>query len=100
MNYTSSNLTFKYQMLSRLISDCEYYINSYNWFFKPYSPNEKHLYYKNVKKHIEEMIKLYNSFSDEAKPEWTSLKHIENLKNQMLNIEEEVKHYLGDKNAL
>lgn len=75
-------------MLDRLRSDCDYFLNNGNGFLE-------HLYYKDVDKHIEEMKRIYNSFSEEEKPEWINLKDIENYQvqmNEMLekNSEEEI----------
>lgn len=79
---------YKYMMLDRLRADCDYFLNNGNGFLG-------HLYYKEVDKHIEEMKKIYNSFSEEEKPEWINLKDIENYQvqmNEMLekNSEEEI----------
>lgn len=76
---------FDYMMLSRLQSDCDYFLKNGNGFVG-------HLYYKDVDKHIEEMKKIYNSFSDEEKPEWITLEEIDNYKdkmNEMLEKDEE-----------
>lgn len=71
---------FDYMMLDRLCTDCEYFLrNGY----------VKNLYYKDVDKHIEEMKKIYNSFSEREKPEWLSMEEIENYKIQMVKMLEE-----------
>lgn len=71
---------FGYMMLDRLRTDCEYFLrNGY----------VKNLYYKDVDKHIEEMKKIYNSFSEGEKPEWLSMEEIENYKIQMMEMLEE-----------
>ena len=69
-------------MLDRLRTDCEYFLGNGNG-------QEKHLYYKNVEKHIEEMKKIYNSFSADEKPEWLSLEKIEDYNKQMTDLLEE-----------
>lgn len=66
------NKTFNYQLLDRMKGDCLYFLGYGNRY-------EKHLYYESVDKHIKEMKKLYNSFSDEDKPEWLTMKDIEIL---------------------
>lgn len=65
-----------YMMLDRLRTDCEYFLGNGNGYLG-------HLYYKDVDKHIEEMKKIYESFSDEEKPEWISLEDIDNYKQKM-----------------
>lgn len=67
---------FDYMMLSRYKSDCEYYLGNGGRY-------AGHLYFKNPNRHIEEMEKLYNSFSDEDKPEWLTWEDIQNYKRQM-----------------
>lgn len=76
---------FDYMMLSRLQSDCEYFLKNGNGFVG-------HLYYKDVDRHIEEMKKIYNSFSKEERPEWISLEEIDSYQekmNKMLEKDEE-----------
>lgn len=70
---------YNYMMLDRLKSDCEYFLGNGNGFLG-------HLYYKDINKHIDEMKKLYNSFSNDEKPEWLSLEDIEEYKNKMIDI--------------
>lgn len=66
-----------YRMLSRLESDCKYFLGNGNGY-------EGHLYYKEINEHCNEMKKLYESFSDEDKPEWISLEKIETYRKEML----------------
>jgi NAD(P)H-flavin reductase len=54
-------------MLSRLQSDCEYYLGYGN-------RTKKHLYYGDEKEHIEEMKKLYEKLP--VKPEWLAFEKI------------------------
>jgi len=65
-----------YMMLDRLRTDCEYFLGNGNGFLGS-------LYYKDIDKHIEEMKKLYKSFSEQEKPEWISLEDIYNYKQKM-----------------
>lgn len=65
-----------YMMLDRLRTDCDYFLGNGNGYLG-------HLYYKDVDKHIEEMKKIYESFTDEEKPEWISLEDIDNYKEKM-----------------
>lgn len=54
---------FQYQMLDRLRSDCDYYLGYGN-------RNPKRLWADNEKDHIEEMKRIWLSFSEDEKPEW------------------------------
>lgn len=67
---------FDYMMLDRLRMDCSYFLGNGNGYIN-------HLYYKDIDKHIEEMKKIYNSFSEEEKPEWINLEDIEDFKTRM-----------------
>ncbi|KQN96832.1 LPD11 domain-containing protein [Paenibacillus sp. Leaf72] len=60
--YAENPHRFNYMMLSRLRSDCDYYLGFGN-------RNEKHLCCGNVKEHIERMKAIYNSFPEGQKPE-------------------------------
>lgn len=68
-----------YMMLSRLQSDCNYFLGSGNGY-------EGHLYYKEVNKHCDEMKNLYESFADEDKPEWLTAEQIEEYREKMIGI--------------
>ena len=52
-----------YQLLDRLRSDCEYYLNYGN-------RHPKSLWAGDEKLQIEFMIKLHESFKEDEKPEW------------------------------
>ena len=67
---------FRYQLLGRLKSDCDYYLGNGN-------RNDKHLWAGNVKDQIQTMKDLYNSFSDDKKPEWISMEDIEKYDKEM-----------------
>jgi hypothetical protein len=56
-------------LLSRLKMDCNYFLNHGN-------RQESKLYYYDVKRHIEEMKKLYKLLPIFAKPEWLPFKKI------------------------
>ena len=73
----NSDDIFKYQLLSRLQSDCEYYLGNGN-------RNKKQLWAEDEREQIEVMKLLYNSFWDENKPEWLSMTDIENYEKQMV----------------
>lgn len=66
---------FRYQMLSRMQQDCEYFLGNGNG-------NEKHLWAGNVEDQIKYMKDLWNSF--EEKPEWLSMEDIEKYEKDML----------------
>lgn len=70
----SSSDSFKYQMLGRLKSDCEYFLGNGN----RYSGS---LYMKNVNDQIEAMEKIWNILKE--KPEWLTLDQIKEFKNKM-----------------
>lgn len=66
-----------YMMLSRLESDCKYFLGYGNRY-------EGHLYYKNVAEHIQHMKDLWNSFSKEDKPKWLTMEQIEQYEKEMI----------------
>lgn len=70
---------FDYMMLDRLKTDCDYFLGNGDGFLG-------HLYYKNIDRHIEEMEKIYESFSNEEKPEWINLEDIKNYKEKMTKM--------------
>ena len=65
-----------YMLLSRLESDCKYYLGNGN-------RNEKVLWAGSVDKQIAKMKELWNSFPDDMKPEWLSMEDIENYEKEM-----------------
>lgn len=75
--YKENPYKFNYQMLSRLESDCKYYLGYGNRY-------TEHLYYKDEQRHIDEMKKLYNSFPEDQKPEWLTWEQILNYEKLML----------------
>lgn len=68
--------TFKYQMLSRLQRDCDYFLGNGN-------RAEKYLWATNVPDHIKLMRALYNSFENDKKPEWLTEQDIDNYEKEM-----------------
>ena len=78
---------FRYQLLGRLKSDCDYYLGNGN-------RKDKSLWAGNVKDQIQTMKDLYNSFSDDMKPEWISLEDIDNYEKEMTNGLKEDINYL------
>lgn len=74
--YTHKDSKFKYMLLDRLKQDCEYFLGNGNG-------AEKHLWAGNIDDQIKLMKDLYNSFSDNQKPEWISIEDIENYEEEM-----------------
>ncbi|MDV5987564.1 hypothetical protein KB575_00580 [Streptococcus canis] len=69
---------FDYMMLSRLQSDCDYYLGYGN-------RNEKRLWAGNVVDQIAEMKRLWQNFPDDKKPEWLTWQNILDYEERMLN---------------
>lgn len=74
--YTHKDSKFKYMLLDRLKQDCEYFLGNGNG-------AEKHLWAGNIDDQIKLMKDLYNSFSDDQKPEWISIEDIEKYEEEM-----------------
>ena len=60
---------FRYMLLSRMQSDCEYYLNYGN-------RNPKRLWAGDEQRQIEYMILLHDSFKEDEKPQWMKLSTI------------------------
>lgn len=73
---------FKYKLLDRMRSDCEYYLSYGN-------KDAKYLWAGNEKEQIETMRAIYNSFSQNEKPEWITLEQIDGFEKEMLKMEKE-----------
>jgi hypothetical protein len=73
-----SGESFRYQLLSRLQSDCNYYLSNGN-------RSKKHLWAGDETEQIITMKQLWNSFSIDDKPEWLTWEDILNYENQMVN---------------
>lgn len=63
------DLTFRYQLLGRLQSDCGYYLNYGN-------RNVKRLWAGSERLQIELMTELHKSFKEDEKPQWLSMDEI------------------------
>ena len=61
--------SFRYQLLSRLKMDCDYYLGYGN-------RKQSTLWAEGEKEQIATMKMLWNSFSDEDKPEWLTWEEI------------------------
>lgn len=75
----NQQLKHNYMLLSRLQSDCEYFLNYGN-------RNTDRLYYKDVDKQICEMLKLYDSFPQEQKPNWVNREQILDYQKRMNTV--------------
>lgn len=69
-----ANEQFNYMLLSRLQTDCEYFLGWGNRL-------EKYLWAGNVAEQIAKMKELYNGFTE--KPEWLSYQEILNYETRM-----------------
>ena len=70
--------SFRYQMLGRLASDCEYYLGYGN-------RGVERLWAHDESRQIELMIALYNSFGADEKPQWLSWEQIMEYKKEMIS---------------
>jgi len=78
-NILNYDYTFRYQMLSRLKSDCDYYLGNGN-------RNTKVLWAGNETEQIIVMKQLWNSFSHTEKPEWLTWNEILDYEKKIINI--------------
>jgi len=74
-------MTYAYNMLSRLKSDCDYVINNnihmpHNFFWAG-----------NAEDQIKEMRKRWNAFADDEKPEWLTMEQIDEYERKLKEIE-------------
>ena len=76
-NFLRQDETFRYQLLGRMQSDCEYYLNNGG-------RNPKHLWSGDEKKHIKDMKSLYKSFDRDKRPDWISWRDILKYEKQMV----------------
>jgi hypothetical protein len=72
-----SNDSFRYMLLDRMRSDCDYYLGFGN-------RNLNHLSSNSVEIHIQRMKDLWNSFPDDKKPEWLTYEQI--LQYETVNV--------------
>ena len=86
----NGNLSFRYQMLNRLQSDCDYFLKNGRFL-------KKFLYFEDENKQLKTMLDLYNSFSEEEKPKWFNIELLNeyNLKMQFKKdfSKEEIEKY-------
>mgnify|MGYP003623490819 CR=1 FL=1 len=72
---------FRYMLLGRLKTDCEYYLGNGN-------RRNKHLWAPNENRQIRMMKELHNSFPDDAKPEWLTMDEILEYERKMIKTED------------
>ena len=72
----AKNDPFLLMMLSRFITDCEYFLGFGG-------RNEKCLWSTDVESHIKNMLEVYDYV--DPKPEWLTKEQIEDYKNQMIS---------------
>ena len=77
INENENNERFKYMLLDRMKSDCEYFLCFGNQL-------NKYLWSGDPKDHIEDMRALYNSFPEDKKPEWLTPGQIQEYENLMI----------------
>lgn len=76
INQNPGNASFKYMLLDRMKTDCNYFLGNGN-------RQEKDLWGNNVTEHIEDMKALWNSFTEDGKPEWLTMEQIEEFEKKM-----------------
>lgn len=70
------DLKFRYMLLSRMQSDCEYYLNYGN-------RNRNRLWAGDEQRQIEYMILLHDSFKEDEKPQWLTMDEILDYQKRM-----------------
>lgn len=71
-----SEPNYRYMLLDRLRTDCEYYLGNGN-------RSANHLWAGDEKRQIESMKIIWNSFPEEDKPEWLTLDQINEYAQKM-----------------
>ena len=88
----NKDLEYRYMLLDRLKQDCEYFLGNGN------GNTEHSLWAKDINEQIEKMKEIYNSFSEEEKPDWITLEDINNYEKRMKEYNKDVKtENLSDK---
>ena len=75
------DLAFRYMLLGRLQADCEYYLGFGN-------RNTNRLWAGSEERQIDFMIKLYDSFSADEKPQWLTMDKIKEYEKEMIPSKE------------
>lgn len=68
-------LKYRYMLLSRMKSDCDYYLNGHK--------SKNHLWAGDEGEQINAMQMLWDSFKPEQKPEWLTLEQLDTYKKAM-----------------
>ena len=77
--FLNEGTEFDYMMLSRLQSDCEYFLGNGKG-------SVKRLHQGSVEGQIAEMKKIWNALKE--KPEWLTMEQINDYENQMKNYKQ------------
>ena len=78
----NTDLEYRYMLLDRLKQDCEYFLGNGNG-------NAEHsLWAKDIDEQIAKMKELYNSFTGDQKPEWITMKDINNYEKEMKELKD------------
>ena len=72
---------FDYMMLDRMRSDCNYFLGNGNGY-------EGHLWGGSVEKICDEMERIWNSFTEDEKPEWLTMEQIKEYRKKMMEVKE------------
>ena len=76
----NTDLEYRYMLLDRLKQDCEYFLGNGNG-------NAEHsLWAKDIDEQIDKMKELYNSFTNDQKPEWITMEDIDNYEKKMKEL--------------
>lgn len=75
---TKQGKQFAYMILSRMKSDCEYVI-----LHKEHGIREQHLWAGSIESQIENMLKTWDWFAEDEKPEWLTREEILKFAEQM-----------------
>lgn len=75
----SRDETFRYQLLSRMKMDCEYFLGNGQRL-------DKHLWAGNPEEHIYFMKEIWKSFPEDMKPEWLSYEDILGYERKMNDV--------------
>lgn len=70
-------LKYRYMLLSRMQSDCEYYLGNGHRF-------AKYLWALDEKEHISAMRMLWDSFDSDKKPEWLTKEQLDSYEKAMV----------------
>ena len=70
-------LKFRYQMLSRFQQDADYFFRN---------PHPKYLWAGDPTEHADNMVALWDTFSNSEKPEWLTVKELKNYVNKLKSM--------------